>query len=92
MSFIPCGVDQLHFVGRVESLDADLDVVRRRLHADVNHGREGWTPHRTDATAKMKEMYTPETVALVQELYRDDFLAFDYEREPDWITGLRRSS
>lgn len=89
VDFIPCGTDKLHFVGRVETLNADLEVIRRRVWADTRHRVAGWNPHRTDATGKMKEMYCPETIAVVQDWYREDFEAFGYASEPEWVRSVR---
>lgn len=90
VDLIPCGVDMLHFVGRVESLAADLDVIRRHIRADVGHRIDSWNPHRTDATGKMKEMYCPEAIAVVRDRYRRDFETFDYALEPAWVKALRQ--
>jgi hypothetical protein len=92
VDFVLAGVDKLHFVARVESLTADLQVICRRVRPDRRHSVEEWTPHRTDATKKMKELYCPETVALVREQYRADFDAFGYAREPEWVEAPLRSS
>ncbi len=91
VDFIPCGVDKLHFVGRVESLADDLEAIRRRVWPEMKHQVRSWDPHRTDATGKMKDMYCPETIAVVREQYREDFEAFGYPREPDWTKVSIRS-
>lgn len=92
VDLIPCGLDFLHYLGRVESLSTDLDVIRRRIRIDVGHRIDSWNPHRTDAAAKLQQMYCPESIALVQSVYRQDFEALGYAMEPDWARAVMRSS
>lgn len=66
VDIIPCGVDKLHFIGKVESLDEDLRSLREKLLGSQDHGDvQNWVPHRTDASTKLQSLYCPRTVAVV---------------------------
>ena len=75
---------QYDFIGRVERIDEDirllfnhssqLETVTKSIG---HHGRE----HKTDASFKLMDYYTPELTRKVYEIYRDDFEIFGYYRE-----------
>lgn len=64
------------FIGHYETLHKDFATVCRRL------GIENRLPHRNRSVHKdYREYYTPETKALVAELYREDIEFFGYDFE-----------
>lgn len=69
------------FIGRVESLDADIAEIARRIWGAgtvVTAERAG---PRTDALARLRAAYCDETQEIVTRLYRADFDAFGYSAE-----------
>lgn len=89
VDLIPCGVERLHFVGRVESLAEDMASITARIGGGVRGKMRNITVHGTGASEKLRELYSAETVAIVRESYAADFAKFGYRTEPEWIKGLR---
>lgn len=82
---IPCGVDKLHYVGRVESLAHDMRQIASRIGEGTGPIRNiVW--HGTGASSKLRELYCSETFEIVQHLYAVDFAAFGYPIEPAWAS------
>ena len=69
----------LDFVGRVENLPNDLEVIVTRIWPDVAYsGVSDWRPHRTDAALQCDELYNSSMLDRVERLYTEDFLRFRY--------------
>jgi hypothetical protein len=88
VTFIPIGADQLHFLGRVESLDEDLRRVFRDVFHDETVAVASKVRHATGATERMKSLYCKATVEIVQRVYRADFADLGYPTWPDWARSL----
>jgi Sulfotransferase family len=66
----------IDFVGRYERLEADFELVCRRLGVDCRLPRLNQTPHRHYST-----YYTPRLHALVAEAFREDIEFFGYQAD-----------
>lgn len=71
-------VEQFDFIGKVETLDQDLAEIKRRIRPDLEQPVTSFKRNATGAGDKLRHYYDDELIALVQELYRDDFSTFDY--------------
>lgn len=73
----PFAIDTLDFIGRFETLSADLTRLTRQIH-----GREQpiitLASHATGADDRLADLYTDREVRIIGELYADDFAAFGY--------------
>lgn len=83
--FVSFGPEQLHFVGRVETLKSDLEKILKRVNRSESVTQRNWAPHATGATSKLGELYCEESVRIVRDLYAADFSAFGYSDEPEWV-------
>jgi len=70
------------FIGRFEFLQRHLDLVARRL-GFPKIPRQRVAPHATSAAEKIDAYYGPKEIALVQDIYQQDFEAFGYGWSPD---------
>ena len=86
VDLIPCGIERLHFVGRMESLDEAMAHIIARIGGGLSGKIRNVRGHGTGAAEKLRELYCAETVAIVHQLYAADFAAFGYRAEPDWLT------
>jgi hypothetical protein len=72
------------FVGRFENLESDLRSVIQRIYGAnaVNSLRlsENYSPATTSATSRLKEFYTNEILAVVNDVYGCDFKEFNYKK------------
>lgn len=71
-------VDRLDFVGRVETLEADMGALLARIDGspEVRVARAGPPP--TGASARLAEHYDAECRQIVAEVYAADFARFGY--------------
>lgn len=88
VTFLPLGVEQLHFLGRVENLDDDLREVFRTIFGEELPDVASKIRHATGATEKMKSLYCPESVEIVQRNYRADFEQLGYPQSPEWTQSM----
>ena len=75
-------LNQFDFIGKVENLQQDLEVVRHRLmdtesEPDMVEVRS----NATNANSKIARYYTPASAKIVKKLYARDFELFDYSTE-----------
>ncbi|MDN2566005.1 sulfotransferase family protein [Aquibium sp. A9E412] len=70
------------FIGRFETLAQHLNQVQRVGRIDFRDVAEV-SPHKTGASTKLKEYYTPEIVEKVVDIYEPDFERFKYKRSVD---------
>jgi hypothetical protein len=70
--------DRLDFVGRVETLEADLGHILTRLGVTERRPTQRAGPPRTDACRQISRHYDDETRRLVERVYAADFAAFGY--------------
>lgn len=63
-----------NFIGRCERIDADFATVCRRIGVAAELRRENVTPH-----PPYRELYTPETRAIVERHFARDLERFGYE-------------
>lgn len=75
----------LHFIGRVESLDSDLEKILARVGGAPLAEREIWAPHGTGANSKLEALYCAESTGIIRSIYAEDFKAFDYSEQPFWL-------
>ncbi len=77
---LPRGLEELDFIGHVETLDQDMHWIIKRIYSDVDQGEvNSWNPHGTSASEKLGHLF--ENDALIQrarQLYQEDFNAFGY--------------
>lgn len=72
-------LEDLDFVGRIEDFPEDFYLVLRKLGLDmVDLPRKNSTEH-----AHYSTYYTPETRAIVEQLYREDIVTFGYVFETE---------
>lgn len=82
---IPCGIELLHYVGRVESLMTDLDAILIRINGTASQGHQSWAPHRTGADTRLGGLYCPESIRIVRSVYAEDFEILEYSEEAFWL-------
>lgn len=73
------GLENIHFIGKVENLAEDMNALASLLFAnrkDVALTQGVW--HATGASSKHAAYYNEECLALVSEVYRNDFADFGY--------------
>lgn len=70
--------DRMDFVGKLESLDADLDAIFARIGGAGPDQIPRAGPPATAASSKVREYYDAECAALVERAYREDFERFGY--------------
>nr|WP_282563279.1 sulfotransferase family 2 domain-containing protein [Gymnodinialimonas phycosphaerae] len=76
-AMIPGGLGAMDHVGRIETLDADLEVICTRLFGGFT-ARTDRVAHRTGAATNRAALLTPENTDLISALYRQDFEALGY--------------
>ncbi|WP_226664070.1 sulfotransferase family protein [Microbulbifer aggregans] len=73
---------ELDFIGKVESLDRDLDEIKRRLQPDNHDQITSAGPPPTGAAKKLRRYYSNQAlVDQVARIYRADFETFQYSPE-----------
>lgn len=83
-ALLPIRRERIHFVGRVEQLDSDLErVVNRVFGEGTFKGTQIRTVGRRNAVALQDQYYTGDLAERIYTLYRDDFESFDYPRARD---------
>ena len=70
--------DRMDYVGRLESLDADLEAIFARIGGAAPDAVPRAGPPATAASRKLAEFYDAECAALVEQVYREDFTRFGY--------------
>ncbi|HHN73470.1 MAG TPA: hypothetical protein ENK13_05220, partial [Thermopetrobacter sp.] len=79
-----------HFIGRFEHLESHLRLLAATLgyeHLLADPDRVAVRPHRTDAGERVREYIGGREAALIQRVYRDDFLTFGYSLDPRFCTA-----
>jgi hypothetical protein len=77
-------LDQLDFIGKIENLDQDLRYVIRRLFGlEKDFEIQSWQKGRTGASSIVKQLYGEKEMAIVREIYAEDFRVFGYD--PDLL-------
>lgn len=78
--------DYVHFdfIGKVETIEEDLNKLDTLLFSESSFHNSSIkevnkAPMLTNATGKLSEYYTPELIAMVNEIYADDFKNFGYK-------------
>ena len=81
----------IDLVGHVEHFAADFSVLAGMsgLSLDPGSVRAG-RAHATEAQSRTAEFYTAREIALVDEMYEEDFLAFGYRFDPGDTAPQRR--
>lgn len=82
-----------HFVGHLETMKADLAASFDQIIPGGSRFITRCDRHKTSATGKMTEYYTPEILKKVNEKYQRDFEAFGYpvlEELPEDLAELKR--
>ncbi len=74
-------INEFDLIGKVESLDSDLALIKHRLRPDMEQPVTSVTLNATGAGEKLRSYYNDELISLIQELYRDDFTTFGYSTE-----------
>jgi len=74
-------VEQFDFIGKVESLNDDLAEITRRIRPELEQSLTSFKKNATGAGDKLRHYYDDELIALVQDLYRDDFTTFNYSTD-----------
>ncbi|MGD1898123.1 MAG: sulfotransferase family 2 domain-containing protein [Phormidesmis sp.] len=72
------------FIGRFENLSVDLEKVLKKIYSDSEVGDrtvKRYSPHSTQADARLPHFYTEVAVSLVKKVYQKDFDNFDYSLE-----------
>ena len=73
---------EFDFIGKVESLDRDLAEIKRRIRPDIKDEITTAGPPATGASKKLREYYSDDSlIALVADIYRQDFTTFGYSTE-----------
>ena len=79
------------FVGTVENLNHDLSLVLGQIFGEWTPVSD-YTPHRTDATAKIQAYYSPAEIKLVQRIYAEDFASLGYDLDPARLERVKQSA
>jgi Sulfotransferase family len=80
VDLITLPVDQLDFIGKIESLDQDLrHVIKAVFGSDRELQIKSWSMHTTGASAKVRELYGEREMDIVREVYTEDFRVFGYD-------------
>jgi dermatan 4-sulfotransferase 1 len=81
LAMLPLPSSKLAFVGRVENLDADLEIAVNSIFGEGTY-RELATreTNRQDAASKLTEYYTDLLAERIYFLYEDDFRTFGYTK------------
>lgn len=77
-------IDAFDFIGKVETLDADLGYIQSRIWPDIAESITSMKANATNAAGKLERYYESDLIERVRTMYRLDFEAFDYE--PDLPT------
>ena len=67
------------FVGKVESLDTDLQYIKSVLRPDLVDPNTAFTGNATGARDKLKRYYTAQSEKAIRQLFHYDFELFDYD-------------
>lgn len=79
---------QFDFIGRVETLDKDLEHITKRIQGKpAGESFPSVFGNATGASRKVRAYYDPETAGIVRSLYRDDFEIFCYSEEIQFDNG-----
>jgi hypothetical protein len=70
--------DRMDHVGRLETLEADLEAIFARIGGAAPDAVPRVGPPATAASKRLAEYYDAECAALVEQVYRDDFTRFGY--------------
>lgn len=72
--------DRIDYIGKVESLEEDLDKIVKRIapESKLMVERQG---QQTNASDKLKEYYDPECREIVEDVYARDFQYLGYEKK-----------
>jgi hypothetical protein len=70
--------DRMDFVGKLESLDADLEAIFARIGGAGPDQVPRAGPPATAASSKVRQYYDAECASLVERVYREDFERFGY--------------
>ena len=82
VSLIPVPVRRLDFIGKVETIDADLDTVGRRIFGDANwRGQVAKQTERQGSANRLAEYYDESLRQRVFALYRADFETLGYSTD-----------
>ncbi|MEJ6389687.1 sulfotransferase family protein [Gymnodinialimonas ulvae] len=76
-SIIPGGTGGMDYVGRVETLQSDLEEICKRVFGSYN-GISNETSHQTNAANQKQQFLVPDTVKLIRRLYEADFEVLKY--------------
>lgn len=71
--------DRIDYIGKVETLEKDLATVVKRISPDATALIER-LGQQTNASEKLQSYYDAECRQIVEEVYRQDFQALDYEK------------
>lgn len=74
------------FVGHLENFKGDFEEVIQKIFSQAATAIptipiQKRAPHATHASSQLSKFYTPEAIDLVREIYREDFLNFNYSLE-----------
>ena len=94
--FMHCYTDRIDydFVGHLESMRDDLKTVFDRILPDGSRFLARHDVHKTSASSRLGEFFTPETLKKVNEKYHRDFETFGYpilEEVPDDLAELKQA-
>lgn len=74
--------EEFDVIGKVESLDRDLAEIKQRIRPGVADQITSAGPPPTGAAKKLRRYYSDDSlIALVADIYRDDFATFGYSTD-----------
>lgn len=74
-------IDHFSFIGKVETLQADLSRVKNQLQQkDPDEQVKSVLSNATNANSKLSSYYDEEAIQLVRTLYQQDFELLDYSK------------
>mmetsp|Transcript_3759 Transcript_3759/g.6981 ORF Transcript_3759/g.6981 Transcript_3759/m.6981 type:complete len:243 (+) Transcript_3759:1368-2096(+) len=73
------GAHRMDYIGRVETLEADLKHICETVFGTFNFVQQARS-HRTDASNKRNQFLTPAAVEKIKFLYKDDFEQLGYDQ------------
>lgn len=74
-------VEKFDYIGKVESLEHDLAVIKHRIRPDQPLPVTSARGHATGASSKLARYYEPDLIDMVRQLYQRDFELFGYSTD-----------
>lgn len=68
------------FIGRMENFEKDFQFIKEKLDLNETYNVK---IHKTDSKSKLREYYDEDCEKIVLDLYKEDFIRFNYSTKLD---------